>query len=699
MLVAVPGISADPACGPPFVTTYQVQGVGDKSELEGQSIVVEAIVTGDFRGVNGSLGRLDAVFVQDQDGDQDERTSDGLLVYLGGGASLPVTTAFAPGQRLRIRGTVREYEGETQLEATDIVSCGSGVVPQVTDLEFPLVASRRFFEAGWVGDLEALEGMLIRLPAGLRISDKSAEVRYGEVTLVDGEPPWVFTHEHTPDAMGFVEYEQRISRRTVIVDDGSDELYPRTATEGQPSVLGGALASPLVGALREPRGDASLGQAAYRVAPTGSPQWAAVSGEKREVVAGKRAPSVIRIVAVNLHNLFKDGGDGGQCYPSFTASDCRGETTHAGRAAHQAESARQIAVLSADIIAASEVQNDFGAQGETTWESWVDDLNDAVADLIMQGASEDVCAHYLAVAPGVYVGGDAIAVALAYCAERVELETVTLPTESQLAEWGSGVFSGPNSSRLPLAGTFRRLDGRGPWTVVANHLKSRSPGALQETCPTSWSSDCDQGDGQGYWSDARTKASSSLARWLEQWTSSPVLVVGDLNAYPQESPIEVLQDNELHLLTGPSAVQAPSYVFNGRLGVLDHLLVSREHLHLVEQVGLSTVNVGPGIGAIVYSDHNPVFVDLDLDAVAECDCAAEGAVVGTPQADVLVGTPGNDVLCGLGGDDVLLGLGGVDCISGGLGEDRVFVPEVEAGAGRLEGEQVTRGSTATSCDL
>jgi Ca2+-binding RTX toxin-like protein len=99
--------------------------------------------------------------------------------------------------------------------------------------------------------------------------------------------------------------------------------------------------------------------------------------------------------------------------------------------------------------------------------------------------------------------------------------------------------------------------------------------------------------------------------------------------------------------------------------------LSRAHASWVSAVGVFAGNVGVP-PALAFSDHDPVFVDIVPDVVVQCDCAAVGALVGTPGDDVLFGTSGDDVICGLGGDDVVFGLGGRDCLSGGLGEDWVF---------------------------
>ncbi|HEY5971067.1 MAG TPA: hypothetical protein VIT22_03690, partial [Pseudoxanthomonas sp.] len=74
----------------------QVQGDGARSPLDGRPVVVEGVVTGDFR-----VG-LGGFFVQDA-GDGDARTSDALFVIA---AADPAEDSAPPraGSRVRVAG-------------------------------------------------------------------------------------------------------------------------------------------------------------------------------------------------------------------------------------------------------------------------------------------------------------------------------------------------------------------------------------------------------------------------------------------------------------------------------------------------------------------------------------------------------------------------------------------------------------------
>lgn len=686
-------------CGAGFVHTYEVQGVTDVSPALGALVEVEGIVTADGRGGPGAQGDLDGVFIQDREGDADPFTSDGLFVYTAeasaaaaaSDAGLPPNSPLLVGARVRVRGAVEEYAGETQLRAEHIEVCASETALEPSALELPAasVVSTSF---GWAGDLEAAEGMLVVVPTGFVVSDVGAFSRYGMLTAVYGELPWVFTHRNAPDPVAFTGFEQALARRTLVLDDGGGRAT--TLAAAVQLGLGATLddgAPPPRGLVRAPRSGLEGSRGAYRLLVVNELTWRAPSPAAPAPPPESRQ---VRIVAANLHNLFKDGGDAGACYPAFDAESCRGAESATDRALQLSRSAAALADLEPDVIAASEVENDFGAAETTTWQLWVDQLNLAVQ------ARDSGCQSYAPVLPEGYHGGDAIAVALAYCSERFMLSDWTWPSPQQIQGWGPGVFAGPNASRLPIAARFvRRSDGRA-LRVAVNHLKSRLPGELEARCPNPTLPDCDAGDGQGYFNHARQQAAAALGEWLRGETfapSEPLLVVGDLNSYAQEAPIATLTGLGYRVLTEPRFVLEPSYVFDGRLGTIDHALASVPTLPLVERVGVAMVNVGPGVTSAAYSDHNPVFVDLDLDADAEsaCDCAAPGAVLGSPGDDVLWGSSGADVICGFGGNDVVFGLGGADCISGGPGDDWLL-----GASGRLEGEHVVEpSSAANSCEL
>lgn len=67
-------------------------------------MTTEGVVVGDFQGASA----LNGFYLQDPSGDGDPLTAEGIFVYYPGGP------AVSPGDRLRVSGTVAEYNGLTE---------------------------------------------------------------------------------------------------------------------------------------------------------------------------------------------------------------------------------------------------------------------------------------------------------------------------------------------------------------------------------------------------------------------------------------------------------------------------------------------------------------------------------------------------------------------------------------------------------
>ncbi len=157
-------------------------------------------------------------------------------------------------------------------------------------------------------------------------------------------------------------------------------------------------------------------------------------------------------------------------------------------------------------------------------------------------------------------GDDAIKVGMLYRPAKVT-PVRTLVADDDLFE------------RHPLSVTFKdRKNAR--VSVVVNHFKSKG-------CDGATGADADQNDGQSCWNAHRTEQATELATWIDSTVvktagDRDVLVIGDLNSYAKEDPIQALArsgyvdmiDKEI------GSEQAYSYVFDGQSGYLDQALAS-----------------------------------------------------------------------------------------------------------------------------
>ncbi|RVX40162.1 hypothetical protein EDD27_2558 [Nonomuraea polychroma] len=359
------------------------------------------------------------------------------------------------------------------------------------------------------------------------------------------------------------------ARRSLLVDDGSNRENPATLP---PIVRAGDVATGLTGVL-------GYGFGKYRLQPTKPVDYKNLNPRL------PRPLPVIGNVKVASFNTLN----------WFTTLGSRGATTAAEQQRQLAKLVAALKGLNADAVALMEVENN----GQTALQALVDAVNAEV------GAGT-----YAALAHP-YPGTDAIQVGLIY--KPGKLTPVGEAKASQ----------DPVFSRPPLIQTFRRKSGSQPFTMVVNHLKSKG------TCPSS-GPDTDQGDGQGCWNPTRVAQAKALLGIIEEQDLPNPIVLGDLNAYGEEDPIDTLEAGGLASVTKKfvPAPQRYSYVFDGLAGELDHALVGKQLLKRVTGATIWHINADeprildynteynpPGLykpDAYRSSDHDPLVVGLSL---------------------------------------------------------------------------------------
>jgi predicted extracellular nuclease len=573
--------TALPNCPPPDATlaaTYEVQGNGDRSPLEGQTVAVRGVVTAVFPGLRG-------FYIQDPEGDGDPNTSDGLFVYHSN-----LTVNVNPGQYVQVKGTITEYAASgdtlgtlTQLSlgaATHLTVCGPTEVPEAITLTLP--------EA----NLERLEGMRVRL-ANLTVVDLYNLGRFGEVVLAThrlvhpnagGNP----ANRLPAEKMSLPNY----GGYTLTLDDASTQQNPNPIPYLPP---GSTLR---VGdRLVEGEGVLEWRYGSYRIQPVTTPSFAQANPRPQAPASGGQ----LRVASFNLYNWFTTFSG------TFTPPGC--SVSHQPRGARDSQEferqkAKLVAALralDADVVALQEVQNN----GTEALEALVNALNEAMGPGTYAYVAE----------PQGGLGCDAIKVGLLYKPARVE------PVGNPLA------LADPVFERYPLAQAFRDGSTGGVFVAVSVHFKSKSG--------------CDPSDpdtGQGCWNLRRTAQAQALRDWIESTLKSldaDVLVLGDFNSYEYEDPLVLLRNAGLNpILSGHY-----TYVFRGLSGALDHAyatpsLVSQVRGGLVWHINADeprvldfTLSFKPDDryqpDPYRSSDHDPFLVHLELAP----NCASDGAPV------------------------------------------------------------------------
>lgn len=547
-------------CSTPITTTtYAIQGTGASAAITGV-VTVQGVVVGDFEGTAG----LSGFYLQDATGDGNAATSDGIFVFTGS------ANTVSTGQLVRVTGFARERFSQTALTGAassatpvpvaDIAVCGSGSVTP-TDVNLPFASATA---------PEPFEGMLVRFPQPLVIAEYFNYDRFGELVLalpLSGESrPFTGTAIDEPGAPALARAAANSLRR-ITLDDAVSAQNPTVLRHpnGDPFSLtnrfrGGDTVQNAVGVLGF---DFSL----YRIFPTGPADYTAANPRP---AAPPAVGGDLRVAALNTLNFFLtlDYPTGNPldntCGPAQNV-ECRGADSD-----QPLELSRQrdkllaaIAGLDAAVVGLNELENTPGV------DPLADPTNGLVAGLnTMLGAGT-----YAAIETGV-IGVDVIKVGLIYKPAVVApigpFKILTAAIDPRFDD---------TLSRPALAQTFQELSTGARFTVVVNHLKSKS---------SACAGDPDTGDGQGNCNQTRKRAAQALVDWLATDPTGSAdpdfLIIGDLNSYAQEDPIDVVRaggddtagtaDDYTNLIAAYQGPFAYSFVFDGQAGYLDHALAN-----------------------------------------------------------------------------------------------------------------------------
>lgn len=605
-------------CTTTFTPIYDIQGSGLSAAITG-TVTTQGVVVGDFEGSTS----LSGFYLQDVSGDSNAATSDGIFVFTGS------ANTVSAGQVVRVTGFARERFSQTTLNgsnsnsspvpAANIVSCGTGSVT-ATDVTLPFATA---------DSPEPFEGMLVRLPQALVISEYFNYERFGEMVvalpLLGETRPFTGTAIDEPGAPALARaLANSLSRITLDdrlgIQNPDNVRHPNGANFALNNRFrGGDTVQNIVGVLGFDFG-------LYRIQPTGPADYAEVNPRPAgpEDVGGS-----LHVAAMNTLNFFitADFPTGNpldnKCGPLQNV-ECRGHDSD-----QPTEFTRQrdkllpaLAGLDADIIGLNELENTTG----------VDPLGDPTNGIV-PGLNAMLGAGTYAYINTSVIGTDAIRVGLIYKPSKVA------PVGAfQILDSSDDPRFIDTKSRPALAQTFEDLSNGARFTVVVNHLKSKGSACDDVGDP-------DAGDGQGNCNGTRELAAQALVDWIatDPTGSGDVdfLIIGDLNSYAKEDPIDAIQagaddtlgtnDDYTNLIAQYVGTFAYSFVFDGQSGYLDHAL---SHASLTPQVTDATewhinadepdlldydTSFKPPAQEAIYepnayrsSDHDPVLVGLDL---------------------------------------------------------------------------------------
>ena len=569
-------------------------------------MTVQGIVIGDFQQTGSTYNddkNIIGFFIQSaiNDVDNNPLTSEGLFVYEGG----LTTTDVSFGDNVRVVGTVSERNGMTTIQNIQEISIlkTNAHVPPPTGI---------VLSAGPV-DLEQYEGMLVTFNEAMTITQQTDMPGYNRIVMYAGASrPRQFTQENLPSSPSI--YDAHISAvesRSIMYEYGLNGQVFGNSVSTATVPRNGDQVVQLTGVLYDESPD-------YRIRSVRQNSSENVLQRNNTRPGVPSIGGTHKLVAYNMVNFFttlrdtwlsqgKSGGSG----PNNAEPNGAYDSTEFNRQLEKITST--LSELNPDIVGLVGLENEFGDQngdGVFAIGMLVDEWNKATG-----GA-------YAYVNPGVaYLGTGSTAVGFIYNSKTVQLQGNPAILDSSVDSTFLDTLNRPS-----LAQTFKSIVGTASndcITLAVNNFKSK------ETDCGSIAPDVD--DGQGFCNGVRTQAAAALAYWLATDPTGQgcrnVAILGDLNAYAKEDPIQALETAGYTSLEG---VESYGYVQDGQLGTLDYILTNSALSSLVTGTQTWHVNADESEaidydlesgqnssifdGAVPYrsTSHDPLIVGMTL---------------------------------------------------------------------------------------
>ena len=565
---------------------------------QGQNYTLRGVITADYRYENGFSG----FYIQTVDSKAKANLSNAIFVYIPASSSVK---GGKVGDEVILRGRLTAYQNQLQIDQLqqDILTCNlnaaSQVQPKSVDLPFNSLTELT------ANSPQLYQGMLVKLPQTLTISENYNYGRFGELSL-SKERLFIPTNLYPPLSAEAKALAQKNLLSKIILDDGYNN---QNRTPWLPQNFSAINSLRSGDQLKNVEGILEYRFNGWRIQPIQGRSLPEVvsNTQSRQNVAVKDT-KLIRAAAFNVLNY--DNGKTG--FPTE-----RGATSQAEFDKQHRKIIKALKAIDADVYGLMEIANNGY------------DKNSAIAYLT-QALGTDW--KYVIPENQDRLGTDVIAVAIIYNSKRVK--PINKPVVLDLGD----------KNRTTIAQTFQPISGKQMFTIIPNHLKSKGcTGVDTQT------TDADQKDGQGCWNPTRVKAVEQLVQWMAknptQVEKPNILLLGDMNSYAKEDPIQVFEKANYKVLLNDKVVgqgeQAYSYVFGvasnaegyGGAGNLDHAIADANLYSKVKKAFAWHINADePTVldyneeyktdaqkalffseDAYRSSDHDPVIVDLDLN--------------------------------------------------------------------------------------
>jgi len=529
----------EPVIGEP-TTIMALQGDSWESpETDSDNYKYESDDTFLVEGIITTLDYAGGFFIQDENGDDNPLTSDGIFV-------LGSTTGLTVGDKVQVTGKVKEYYGWTQIDSSSVETLSTGHSISATPLR--TLESDEDFDF----TLERHEGMLVAF-------DKEADMHitrsfsfdyssYNNNMVVANERvnqhPNQFNapsnHEGAIDTPAELQTDSNEDKRVVVesftdAPDGEVPWYPDFGKENAAQTGStddylriGDIIDGLEGVLAYSYSD-------YRLYVTNEATQETFVREGTDRVATPiLEDGDLRVASFNVLNYFNSPFDGA----ANPTGENRGAETFDDFEKQATKIVNAMLAIDADILGLMEIENNgFGDSSAVV--DLVNRLNEQLDAenqySITQPQDEDLTDGF--------IGTDAITNMMIYKASKVEVDTVRVikMPEQHAPEItiDAGTESGDNYMRDALTPTFSIIGSDETLTVSVNHLKSKGS-ACWEDYGLQNGEDLDL---QGSCENLRVSAAYQLGKEMEK-IEGHKLIIGDLNSYANEDPIMVLTNRD-----------------------------------------------------------------------------------------------------------------------------------------------------------
>lgn len=500
-----------------------------------KTFIVEGIVT--------TVSYAGGFFIQDEAGDGNALTSDGIFV-------MGSATGLSVGDKVAVTGKVKEDYGWTKLDATLIstISTGNHIIATPlrtleSDEDFDFTLERH---EGMLVSFDEAADMHITRSFGYSYSDRrnNMTVSHERVNQHPNQSNAPSAHEGPIDTAAEIQTDCNEDKRVVVesFSTAANGVVPWYPNFGKESVEQngssddylriGDVINGLEGVLAYSYND-------YRLYVTNEATKETFIREGTDRTAEPvLKEGDLRVATFNVLNYFNSpfGGDAnpsGQNRGAKTAEDFEKQATKIVNA---------MIALDADILGLMEIENNgFGE-------------NSAVVDLVKRlNAKLDATNQYSITEPQAeeltngFIGTDAITTMVIFKAAKVGLDSVRIikmpeqhAPEITIEIGGkSKTESGDNYMRHAVTPTFSIAGTDEKLTISVNHFKSKGS-ACWEDYALQAGADPDK---QGQCENFRVSAAYQLGKVMAT-IDGHKMIVGDLNSYANEDPMMVLTNRD-----------------------------------------------------------------------------------------------------------------------------------------------------------